>query len=231
MYATSGINLAGYQMGIPLTADTDWKHFDNYANDAYGSEYSDFEDLDPNVISRPRSAIVYRRNCETLGRDMPYLVPKAIACGRHRLLDEPVAGLLSAMEEMPGTGFHTLVCVHARGINNVSIDGDCDGYDATVNLEIPVELVLKDSRGFIYSVKSTLPGMTLGIPLSFKLSLLTEGGAFLYVKEKIRLCGPVDAVSTNTTVMLNILIEGCIVRFMPYGISSYMASRLGQPYL
>ena len=233
MFANSGGCPPGYQMGIPLTVDTDWKHFDNCSDDICGGGGCEFEDTDPDEIHKPCCANGCCKHCAVIGGDAPYLVPKSLACGRHRMIDEPISGLLSNMDSMPGRGDHSLLCVRARGVNQVSITGtpgdQCEGHDLFVQMDIPIEMVLKDCCGFIYTIKGTIPEMKMKIPLGFKAKHVSDGGAFLYLKVKVRLCQQMDGVDTGSTVTLNILMEGCVMRMVPYGIVGDPTSRFG-PY-
>jgi hypothetical protein len=111
----------------------------------------------------------------------------------------------------------------------------CAPYAITVAFDIPVEIVMVDCCGYIYTVKSTIhvPSGTipaLTIPLGFNSSNVTNGSAFLYLKVKVRLCEQATLTSgSNVTGVINILVEGCVQKFMPYGLIGDPNNRLG-PY-
>ena len=232
----------GYQMGIPLVTDTDWKRFDNCGDDIC-DDGCDFDDSDPDIITRPCCANGCCKHCATIGGDAPYLVPKAIACGRTRRRSATFTGLLEDLDEMPGRGDHTILCVRARGIARIyeqSGVGADDMYNIYMTVEIPIEIVLKDCCGFIYTVKSTIRSDNYGggdgtnpvnimIPLGFSKEHLCYGDSFFYVKVKVRLCEQIEEATTSSEITLNTLVEACVVKFIPYGIVGDPSARFG-PY-
>jgi hypothetical protein len=215
-------------MGIPLTVDTDWKAYTQCDDDICGG--CEFEASDPDIINTPCCSNGCCKHCATIGGDAPYLVPKAIACGRNRMRGKDIEDLLLKLTEMPGKGPHSALCVRSRGITNVQyVNVDCEKYELEMKVDIPIEIVIKDCCGFIYTIKSTIEEQSIKIPLGFTVQHLAEGGSFLYFKVKVRMCEQMENVSTGSTFNLNILLEACVVRLVPYGIVGDPTSRFG-PY-
>ena len=230
MFCNNNNCMGGYQLGVPLTVDNDWRFFDNCGEGCDAD--CEFDEPDPDVILKPCCANGCCKTCATIGGDAPYLVPKSLACGRTRMRHERFSTLLEDLEELPGKGDHNIVCVRAGGVANLDFGAiDCDGYELNVLMDIPIEIVMIDCCGFIYTVKSTLPMQFVHIPLGFRASHIADGSAFLYLKVKVRMCDQVQIPegSTDAFIDLNILIEACVQRFIPYGLVGDPNNRMG-PY-
>ena len=228
MLCSNGGNMDGYQLGVPLVVDNDWKFFENCG--AGCDAGCDFDEPDPDIITKPCCANGCCKTCAAIGGDAPYLVPKSLACGRTRLRGEMFESLLDGLTELPGRGDHNIVCVRAGGVANLMFgDIDCDGYELNVIMDIPIEIIMVDCCGFIYAVKSTIPGMLVHIPLGFKASHIADGSSFLYVKVKVRMCDQVMVPEgmTSAYIYLNVLVEACAQKFIPYGLVGEPCNRMG----
>lgn len=221
-------------MGLPLTVDNDWKRFDRCDDGCDNS--CEFDDSDPDIITKPCCSRGCCKHCAVIGGDAPYLVPKAVACGRTRKRAVTIPNLMQIQGDMPGRGAHTLMCVRGMGVQNVTyFNTTQEGYEINIRFDIPIEITLKDCCGFVFTVKSTIKAGTVAgvgevkIPLGMKAKYLGDGGGFLYIKTKVRLCEPVDNITANAAVNLNILVEACAMRFIPYGITGDPSTRTG-PY-
>jgi hypothetical protein len=148
---------------------------------------------------------------------------------------------------LPGRPPHTITCVHAMGIHswarNPAIAGyDCgsansnvrvDGYDMLLNIEIPIELIVRDCCGYQYCLRSYIQD-EIRIPLCVQAAQARDTSDFLFLKSRVRLCSPysVPAGSSENypsapivlggdNLRLELLAEACVVKLVPYGVLGF----------
>ncbi|MDR2505202.1 MAG: hypothetical protein LBD16_03755 [Oscillospiraceae bacterium] len=233
MFCGSGNCMCGYQLGVPLITDNDWKFFDKDHCGSTCAAGCEFDEPDPDIITKACCANGCCKQCSVIGGDAPYLVPKSLACGRTRKRGTNIP--LPGITRLPGKGSHTLVCIRAGGVTDLSFGTiNCGAYEISVSFKIPIEVVLVDCCGYIFTIKSTITVPSgdipaLRIPLGFQAMNIANGSAFLYLKVKVRLCDQVADYQAGQSVSVNVLIEGCVQKFMPYGLVGDPNNRLG-PY-
>ncbi|MDR1570116.1 MAG: hypothetical protein LBS72_06465 [Oscillospiraceae bacterium] len=151
--------------------------------------------------------------CSSIAGDAPWLMPKAIGCGRtHKCKFEWKFALYESElddGDLPGRPPHTIVCVRATGTTKARIakekmignttsgddhDDPCQSYDLWLCLTIPVEIIIRDCCGFLYCLKSSFAQYVL-IPLCTKVRNIKD--AQVYVKVRVRLCSTVKVLGSG----------------------------------
>ena len=150
--------------------------------------------------------------CSSIAGDAPWLMPKAIGCGRTHKCNFPWKFALHNEEldneDLPGRPPHTIVCVRAIGTSEARIakemmgnnaggnpaNDPCESYDLVLCLTIPVEIIVRDCCGFLYCLKSAF-SQYVRIPLCTKVRNIKD--AQVYVKVRVRLCQTVKVLNTG----------------------------------
>ena len=177
--------------------------------DSYGdgSEGNDHYEDDP---TRPCCQNGNCLGCQSIAGDTPWLMPKAIGCGRFHRCDFKWWFYVKESEldnhDLPGRPPHTIMCVRATGTtkariacekmqkNNGSVYPEntkqrcLDSYDLWLCLTIPVEIIVRDCSGFLYCLHSSF-STYIRIPLIAKFRNIKD--AQVYIKVRVRLCGTV----------------------------------------
>lgn len=185
--------------------------------------------------------------CDRIAGDMPWLKPKAIACGR-----SDNVGLIWAFQlydgeldggALPGRPKHTIVSIKSAPAVRVSASVD-DEYDIMFCVVIPVQIIIRDCSGFSYCLHSEYTEV-VRVPMCGKVCGHELGTNMMaYVKTRTRLVkdpGPFDGSNLtggpvlhpnacgNTNVdgskylpqvTVASLVEICVVRLLPYATAS-----------
>ena len=147
--------------------------------------------------------------CGAIGGDAPWLMPKAIGCGRTHKCNLPWKFPLYDEQldnhELPGRPPHTIVCVRAKGKTTAEvipelmvtegIDDPCMAYDLYLCVTVPVEIIIRDCMGQLFCLTSKM-SQIVRIPLATRVKNLKE--TQIYLKARIRLCKTVHVEYPNT---------------------------------
>ncbi|MDR1570117.1 MAG: hypothetical protein LBS72_06470 [Oscillospiraceae bacterium] len=180
---------------------------DTFNDDGGNGHYSDHP-------TRPCCSNGNCQGCISIAGDTPWMMPKAIGCGRTHKCSFPWKFALHEDEldngDLPGRPPHTIMCVRATGTtsarvacekmrNNVTSGlGNHDpleSYDLWLCLTIPVEIIIRDCSGFLYCLSSAF-SQYVQIPLVAKVRNLKS--AMVYIKVRVRLCSTVRVLGSST---------------------------------
>jgi hypothetical protein len=116
-----------------------------------------------------------------------------------------------------------------------------DNYDLVLRIELPLELIVEDCCGKKFCLRSFIRDR-LRIPMCGPAEPVRQGSDMLYLKSRVHLCEPYSVppdVSINAShdnicapipasgrgmplgynaMRLEVLIEACVVRLLPYGV-------------
>lgn len=139
--------------------------------------------------------------CADFTKNLPYLMPRAIGCGKTERCKQayclPLDPECLDRGDLPGRPPHTIVCVKNTGAvvveDCLDKDNDDDAYDYYVRIKIPVDIIVRDCAGFMHCLKSWF-AEKVKIPLTGRVSCLPKR-PLIYVRATVTLCAPVRAES------------------------------------
>lgn len=119
---------------------------------------------------------------------------------------------------------------------------EADGFDIILHVEVPIELIIEDCCAYKFCLKSFLRDQ-IRIPLCVPAMQVKCSSDMLYLKTRVRLCQPYlvpPDVSVNAShsaacapvpvsgrglplggaggMRLEVLMEACVVKLMPFGV-------------
>ncbi|GHU79084.1 hypothetical protein AGMMS49992_30700 [Clostridia bacterium] len=154
----------------------------------------DMCDDDPN--NRPCCRNGCCAGCQEFTGNLPYLMPRAIGCGKVEKCKTayclPLDPDCLDQGDLPGRPPHTIVCVRNTGASVVEEcleeDNADDLYDLYVRIKIPVEIIIRDCAGFTHCLKSWF-AEKVKIPLTKRVKCLPKH-PLIYAKATVSLCYP-----------------------------------------